>query len=297
MDSCANLSVANIDGAVADKDLRSLQTDVKSVLAEPSATKENATTAYLGVTDLNSSFIRHFDEVSDDVVSLKLETAGKFDKLTFNDIVGAASEDTHFYKYTVHYRVPSSFTHYGRKSQVTSLSKEVSTLESAVDALDNDIAFIAEQFASVMTDTGSLKGKFNSVSNDVSVIQKDVSSNHRQIISLRSDVASLQASSSSAGQVVDDLEPSVITLNGNMSSIMRGVSPISKDFLPRKEKVTSFQTNLSSIQGRWNSLNSRLSSLQAGRFCQRQRQLIVQPSERPQHQADFARKIARCYQK
>ena len=92
--SCANLSVANIDGAVADKDLRSLQTDVKSVLAEPSATKENATTAYLGVTDLNSSFIRHFDEVSDDVVSLKLETADKFDKLTFNDIVGAASEDT-----------------------------------------------------------------------------------------------------------------------------------------------------------------------------------------------------------
>ena len=64
------------------------------MLAELSAIKENATTAYLGVADLNSSFTRQLDDVSDDVVFLKLETAGKFDKLTFNDIVRAASEDT-----------------------------------------------------------------------------------------------------------------------------------------------------------------------------------------------------------
>ena len=63
-------------------------------MTELSAIKENATTVYLGVADLNSSFIRQLDEVSDDVVPLKLETTGKFDKLTFNDIVGAASEDT-----------------------------------------------------------------------------------------------------------------------------------------------------------------------------------------------------------
>ena len=64
------------------------------MLAELSAIKENATTAYLGVADLNSSFIRQLDDVSDDEVPLKLETAGKFDKLTFNYIVGVASEDT-----------------------------------------------------------------------------------------------------------------------------------------------------------------------------------------------------------
>ena len=43
--------------------------------------------------------------------------------------------------------------HRSLAGKLTSLSKEVSTLESAVDALDNDIAFIAGQVASVKADT------------------------------------------------------------------------------------------------------------------------------------------------
>ena len=189
--------------------------------------------------------------------------------------------------------------HRSLDGKVTSLSKEMSTLESVVDASNSDIAFIAEQVASVKTDTGSLQGKFNSVSNDVSDIQKDVSSNDRQMISLRSDVASLQASSSSAGQVVDDLEQSVITLNGNMSSVMRGVSIVNQQRFPPSQGKGHLVSNKLEFYPREMELIEQPTFLSrhAGSFRQKQRHLIVLQSELPQHQADFARKIARFHQK
>ncbi|KAK3713831.1 hypothetical protein RRG08_033804 [Elysia crispata] len=159
--------------------------------------------------------------------------------------------------------------------KVTSLSKEMSALESTVDASNNNFASIAEQVASVKTDTGSLKEKFNSVSNDVSDIQKDACSNDRQVSSLRSDVALLQTSSSSAGQVVDDLEPSVITERKYVFNHARGV--VNQQRFPPSQRKGHLVSNKFEFYPREMELTEQPTflCLHAGSFCQRQRQLIV----------------------
>ena len=247
--SCANLSVANIDGAAADKDLRSLQTDVKSVLSELSAIKENATTAYLGVADLNSSFIRQLDEVSDNVVSLKLETTGKFDKLTFNDIVGAASEDT-----------------------VRSIAENVVLLGGDIYSVNRNLSSLTEtlknDFYNVIDGMASLGKAITSTEFNVSSLHTEVVHNlanisylYRETESLKHDVTSIKEQFPGLQEQVRGVDELCGSLNIDMKSVQGELSSLQKSISTNTQSITEFQAVLPTMEENHRSLDGKVTSL------------------------------------
>jgi peptidoglycan hydrolase CwlO-like protein/uncharacterized protein YaiE (UPF0345 family) len=125
------------------------------------------------------------------------------------------------------------------RGQITSLSDDVSDLQTASSTAATQIGNLETDVATLQTSSGDLDQEISNVAGDVATLRSDVDTLQSDLVTANSDISSLETSVGTANTNISNLQTDVTTLQGDLDTAEASLASVVSDFDLHDAKTTN----------------------------------------------------------